>query len=395
MKAYRHLGYHIGNRMCRLLQRWTSNQICTEQENLNRKLPNDLKLPQTALGGIDYSDAVGRQPLFAEMKRRLIRGYLQTCYEEYFLDTDDVYGESVWRNRAGQSTAYPTLRDAIQALSKRLPSLELLHSDEAEYWRQISLATNFWISAYFENLDITMAYMDAIDADINELNLNDAQDGSLERYVGEDESEIQRDGSSRNMSEGSIQLRQMLCEICPGGNFRYDDVLACHYAVLAIAAQQLHIGRSQHTFQIGGREKLIELMVHLKSEQASDSTPEEESQRIVHELSEMSTCVFQSTDKTAVVSFVQCYCLEWAAEFRERLSDEPIVESKGRFDIALDFRRILLDALESGYRSHIEEVVKQYLDYLVHGPKKAAFTPRSRIALTRSIGNQIEGTDFH
>lgn len=180
-----------------------------------------------------------------------------------------------------------------------------------------------------------------------------------------------------------------------------------HLSLVAAAAQQLHRGTPHQVFQVGGREKLVNVMEHLvtdvmgvlqpkvKGDEAkevaktdanaspSPSVFKKLAEAIIHEIFELSESVFQGADRVAVVSFVQCLCSEIASacrmlevnfeddddvcEFRRIFELDESVPRGTEFSLPLDFRQLLFDKLQSGYRSQGKNLIAHYLVFLCTG----------------------------
>lgn len=91
---------------------------------------------------------------------------------------------------------------------------------------------------------------------------------------------------------------------------------------------------------------------------------------MVDEICELAECVFQDAERLAVVSFAQCLCQELASlrprpyvDFFSTNGDTPRPRP-GEFLLPFDFRQLFLEKLQNGYRSHANELITKYLEYL-------------------------------
>ncbi len=377
--AYRDLGYHIGNRLCSNLQRWTAAETINAA-TLQAKNGTPSIDPAIARGD--------RQPLIDEIRRRLKRSYVQACYEEFYFSEHDVYGESIWRDdiTSAQQSVYPTFAAAAARL-RELGNRPIDGSDAAD---RSSIApidhARYWLSQFTDNADVRARYMAAINIDVNRLSTdNENVDEKLRSNLSEIFVEICPVDDSANISPEQLAERK--------------NWWLAHLTVVAAAAQQLHRGSPHAVFQVGGREKLCGLLQHLVNdivqviEETGDTTDGSQvyppalcdrlANHMVHEIFELSESVFQSADRATVVSFVQCLCKELAAWetparlgglpadwiWHQRESEDP-TESNGNSEthsllLPLDFRQLFVDTLETGYRSHARRLIARYLQALL------------------------------
>lgn len=335
--AYRDLGYHIGNRLCSHLHRWTVADIkegkCTTDSGVS-------------------------QPFFEELKRRLCRGYLQACYEEYYYKDDDVYGESIWSG-VQENGDYPSWNRATKSLRE-------INREEASSKQDLA---SHWLDQFNGNADVASRYMEAINHDVNCLH-------------------------QRKQNEPAKTYR-VLCDVVGLPIGRSDEIgraeppdfwkgkgslLTAHFVVLAAACQQLHRGTPHAIFQIGGRDKLLDTVGNLVKEIGAwltdiGDTPKLNvlcvgfSDVVIHEVAEMRESVFQSANDLAVVSFIQCLCMQLAEYYKslkKNIEKEESSSPSGRqFHLSLDFRQLMIDRLQSGYRSSTSELIAAYLKYLL------------------------------
>lgn len=394
--AYQHLGYHIGNRVCSHLERWEFltdsnsatdnvtdlfssgrsrelaivNQKIESLQESNEASASVLDPLKERANGLDPAILVqreklptlGRQPYFQELTSRLIRSYVQACYEEYYYREDDVYVESIWRaNRAGQ---YPTVLKEIADLHK-------IDGSEHEL-------SEYWLSRFSTNADLASAYLQAVNYDVNRLS-NENPSLLTCKQLGL----VVTDGNSNTIASSGMPQLTKECS----------KFYTAHLVVIAAACQQLHRGSSNDIFQVGGRRKLVDIVAHLVQDlsQACGPTPagvqsntsSNVATMIIQELFELNASVFQTADNMATLSFTQCLCEDLVYDTR----DSNLPDGYGRvYDIRLDFRQLMLDALRAGYLSHTSEIVARYIDAL----KKHETESKCRlapVAVTRDISS--------
>jgi len=372
--AYRDLGYHIGNRLCNHLQRWSVD---------------DLKkaLPQT-----DCSDSGDIQPLYDDIVDRLTRSYLQACYEEYFFKDNDVYGESIWRARQGrQPSIYPSFNQAANELKQLLAS----ESRKGGEWDENhgSLCAKFWLDKFMTNADVFSCYLQAVNADINCL----SGIGPLHAKDWLFPSE------TRGLFEEMFgtEYQEWVSDFCDKPHIERAKgyALAAHYTVLAAASQQLHRGTPHAIFQVGGRDKLCCLLGHLVGDLFDVNSSDEEnleddsldnaeqySDRIVHEVYEMTESIFQSADRLAAISFIQVFCKEVQPLIGCSCASTSQKSEQTSFLLSLDFRQLMLESMMSGYRSRVKRLTSSYLRFLAN-PCEAndVFNTSDQVALVRDL----------
>ncbi|MEZ6138786.1 MAG: hypothetical protein R3C53_28200 [Pirellulaceae bacterium] len=357
--AYRNLGYHIGARVCAHLQRWTSDQIVQAHS-----------FQQTDATPLEFSPM--RQPLFSEVRRRLLRSYLQACYEEYYYSEDDVYGESIWRDDT--TLVYPSLQNAICLL--RTFAAEQTGSSK----ERCAKAANYWIDQFALNADVSAAYIEAVNYDINRLS-NEVRPSKCGQLLSQVVGHICLDHSNQGSTLDSLAFDDQ------------PELLTAHLTLLAVASQQLHRGMPHAIFQVGGRVKLCTLITHLVQDlQQVDMDlrgPLDVAEKVVHEIHEMAESVFQSGEKAAVVSFVQCAC----KSLKDLLRPNPIGAdlklpfelNTGKYDLILDFRTLLFSRLQAGVRSATRQLIADYLDALRTSPERAPYSDSDSPALIRIV----------
>lgn len=134
--------------------------------------------------------------------------------------------------------------------------------------------------------------------------------------------------------------------------------LAAHLVCVAVACQEIHCGRPNATFQVGGRGKLIDLCQRIATEiskSVSDQSVGTKQQRMqsqyesiresfqdldrtIAELIEMERSIFQGGEHLATISFAQCMSIAWgriARDAADSAGSETVFEftkSEGVFE---------------------------------------------------------------
>jgi hypothetical protein len=237
-------------------------------------------------------------------------------------------------------------------------------------------ASEFWLDQFNENADVRQLYMLAVSCDVNTLRIGKRgpeKSSTLEilyRIFG------------IAVANQATNDKDFLGEYKEKMNSREEHpCLAAHYSVVAAAAQQLHRGIPHAVFQVGGREKLCEVVAHLVqdlTEQISGSKePSEFAKKltlgIIHEVFELTQSVFQAADTLAVITLSQCLCKELApivALGQKKQADRINTRrkrSKDQYQLTLDYRRLLQHQLKLGFRSKVSELMAAYLTHLAVG----------------------------
>ncbi|WDQ17179.1 hypothetical protein [Rhodopirellula sp. P2] len=301
--AYRALGYHIGKRFCSELYPWFDKhsklppQAATppkssppKQATSHRKKDKPSKyksfvetlkngFPDTQLG----TQLPSQQPLFRIVGERLLTAYRLACYQEITYNKDDIFGEAVW---TGGEIAFPSLPWEIQHFSTEQ---ELEHD-----------LSNHWLKRYELNPDLRSAYRAAVIEDINSLGVEaDSYCGALWTTLRE---------------------RQ-------GKGTALEAHLAAHLTCIAVACQEIHRGRPNAAFQVGGRDKLIDLCGRIANQIAKVAPVQFQYTSIdqmfkdldgtIAELIEMERSIFQGGEHVATISFAQCMSSAWGRMARE------------------------------------------------------------------------------
>ncbi|MEM7477004.1 MAG: hypothetical protein AAF483_18630 [Planctomycetota bacterium] len=379
--AYRHLGYHIGSKLCSHLQRWSREEIeeytketedsdgemrvnnrdiqfLTEQCKFNPTTTN-RRISDLRKQALSQCSA---QPLFVEIVDRLERSYLQANFEEHYYKTNDLYSESIWRRSV--AGVYPSF-----------PKERLRGKTPIE-------ASSVWLDCLLEDADLKSRYLESINYDINRLS-------SASPYSSRT-IEIPMRICDEQKSFERVEQKLLPRIIFPVSNenpdsqpeklslFRYEaqSVYTAHLVAMATACQLLHSGRQNLIFQTGGRKKLCTLLEHLVQDlvgimKEQNPSPNQIARAILNELCEMNESVFQDSDGTTLVSFAQCLCKELAYFIIKAESEES--PSEGSLDLHLDFRQLFHDAIESGYRSSAHAVLEAYLRSLANIDSTAPF----------------------
>jgi len=426
--AYRDLGHHIGNRLCNHLHRWDAPAIWESVVDRHRQITQEIAEPsrrgrrpsvyllsdRERIGSV-LNPAMPAQPLFRELRRRLVRSYVQACYEEHFYSEDDVFGESVWRHDIGESL-FPTF-----AASWRRVNATVLGDNSSSAFQLPRDLTFLWLDEFQRNADVFTRYMEAVNLEVNRLRSD---------YLDDDvESPCCHIAYECLISQGTRQARdarELIRALLRSDSREFLPNWAAHLAVVAAAAQQLHRGSPHQVFQVGGREKLSSVMEHLAGDiikgldeyrretdhlltQDHDDVDiividrradallkacDDLAEAVIHETYELAESVFQGADRVAVVSFTQCLCSEIASALRmlswEAADDgqKHLCDAVGRvlrtphpgdfeaddsrkrpakYSLPLDFRQLMFDKLQSGYRSQAKALLSAYLRFLCTG----------------------------
>ena len=316
--AYRSLGYHIANKVCRELERWSfdcdwnpENQspVCraakskalepnsqgnTDTNNPLQKFSESLRSSRCAL----ESNSV---PYFDVIQERLLTAYRLACYEEISYNKDDIFSEAVWPI---SHYAFPKFGFHVDQLAEQAKEPESFPS--------------VWLRTYELSGDIRSVYRTAVVADINAMSIGN--ESFSERLWAEFLSR------AKNQSLNAEH-----------------ELFAAHLVVMATACQEIHRGRPHAAFQIGGRRKLIELCKCIATKlqpyfaDAGDSSSQDLQLRqkldeIVAELTELERSIFQGGEHVTTISFAQCLAVMWGRMSRgtHSLSDVAQVAARAR-----------------------------------------------------------------
>ena len=364
--AYRDLGYHIGSRLCNHLHRWTADEIKAECDRLDKLQPARARR---------WDAGMTTLPLFHEFKQRLIQSYTHDCFNESIVSVHDIFGEAI-ATRCMREFAYPSFNHAVRDCADRIrpnaPNRELF---------------NHWTTVSTKNADVAARYLSSIMCDMNNL-ATDGQAGSGLAMILDRNGQNGVNQNVESWSEVLLlqEIRVGLSQL-PGLDvttplsdtfLNSDSVLIAkafewwklHLSAMAIAAQRMHHGHMQSNLQVGGHQRLEvildEMMQRLRAclfhprsdpQQLAD-TYNGTADIITDTAYRLCGQVFRTDDKIGVVSFVQVLCLEVVAISRLK------IESRAAVDLEADFRQILLERLESGYRSEVMKLIADYLAYL-------------------------------
>ncbi|TVQ02397.1 MAG: hypothetical protein EA381_03290 [Planctomycetaceae bacterium] len=452
--AYRDLGHHIGNRLCNHLHRWDSPSIWDSVLSRKRQIQQEIDAPrrrdkrpsvyllsdQQRIGSV-LNPKMPAQPLFRELRRRLVRSYVQACYEEHFYSEDDVFGESVWRHDTSESL-FPTFATSWQRVN------ETVFADNSSSAFQLPRDLTFaWLDEFQRNADVFTRYMEAVNLEVNRLRSDHLDDDFQSPCC-----QIAYECLIAQGTRPTRDAREPVKALLRSDSREFVPLWTAHLAVVAAAAQQLHRGSPHQVFQVGGREKLSSVIEHLAgdiikgldryrlrvdtlSDQQNgdiDDTSidrrarellaacDDLAEALIHETYELSESVFQGADRIAVVSFTQCLCselasairlLSWGADDDEqkllseavgrelqapRTSDFHADDSKQRiakYSLPLDFRQLMFDKLQSGYRSQAKTLLAAYLRFLCTGIREyGEETPvvPQRILNASTIGTSVK-----
>ncbi|MEZ6086935.1 MAG: hypothetical protein R3C05_02655 [Pirellulaceae bacterium] len=229
VSAYRLLGYHIANKVCRELERWTIEDApsVAKKSTVQRSNGEFDRFRHE----LERSNAFARPrvcngvPYFDVIQERLLTAYRLACYEEVSYSKDDIYEEAIW---PVTKYAFPNFAKHAQAVARDCDAAAFAES---------------WLRIYESSADVRSAYRKAALEDIN------VMDGEAESFCAAlfvaFENETLDDPQN------------------PKETFPRKCKLAAHLAVLATTCQEVHRGRPHAAFQIGGRQKLIQLCVNL------------------------------------------------------------------------------------------------------------------------------------
>ncbi|MEM6469943.1 MAG: hypothetical protein AAF802_10350, partial [Planctomycetota bacterium] len=317
--AYRTLGYHIASRLCSELHPWDvrgmedsgteDGESGSADRSVGSEIPNDvttrnfLDALTPAMVVVDsevqgVQEHTNTQPYFEVLKERLLTGYRLACFEEVSYQKDDIFAEAIWHSR---TFAFPTFHKVADQLGEIIGSGE---ESERRFGRGFA---DQWLRQYESNADIRSAYRAAVIHDINQVGMSDAilchtLFSFLEEELGP-------------LVGGSDDSRQLL--------------LHGHLTAIAVACQEIHRGRPHATFQVGGREKLIDLcrrvgrhMTECPAINGADvlqTTCIQE--KVIAELIEMEHAVFQRGEHVSTISFAQCMTTLWGRISRTDIGD--------------------------------------------------------------------------
>ena len=109
-------------------------------------------------------------------------------------------------------------------------------------------------------------------------------------------------------------------------------LLAAHLTCIAVAGQEIHRGRPHAAFQVGGRDKLVDLcgnvaqMIHHSAMQQCCNYSCEKVKRdmdgIISELIELERSVFQGGEHVSAITFAQCIATAWGRIARLQSQDK-------------------------------------------------------------------------
>ncbi len=364
VEAYQHLGYHIGNRLCNNMQRWTESEIW-----------NCSRSDENSFDG-------NSQPLLGDVLKRLNRAYVQACYEELSYREDDVYGESIWTGNASSESKFPSFRSAVYAMWEQGEKVhkrnepagpetdeerEAREKLELPIKRQVICET--WIQTYMTNADVEAAYLESVCCVVN-------QDifAAPNEY---DKTFHPANAVVRGTAfDDTKPIADFVDEFDEPTKMRY----AAHLAALAVGCQQLHRGAPSNTFQIGGRKKLVSIVQkiaedisglpnqinNIPGDQQDAEFAKRAANAVVNEIIEMKSCVFVDADDQASVSFAQCLCRELALWYRlNHFGDHFGDAATSR--VCTDFRQLFAESLKSGYVWQSRQLLMQYIHVLTTG----------------------------
>ncbi len=313
VSAYRLLGYFIASRMCRELERWEVPNLRAAAAQRGRTGVPSRSNSITKLNAFAKSlrpstkseQPLNGQPLFDILINRLLTAYRLSCYEEISFRDDDIYCEAVW---PVSDTAFPQLQTRVD---------EWLNSE----FTSETMTANDWIAKLHQSADLRNAYRKAALEDINQLQAQATSYCSeIWRYLLEQCDHCSQDAPTKSLAaqrtKDQNQLRQTL--------------LTAHLCAIAVTCQEIHRGSPHATFQIGGREKLVELASRISavtiqslrdpSKDALGDSSDRSLDQVMGEIVELKRSVFQGGESATTVSFIQCMVLSWGWMQREHLT---------------------------------------------------------------------------
>ncbi|MEM9413016.1 MAG: hypothetical protein AAGA30_18045, partial [Planctomycetota bacterium] len=285
--AYQKLGYYIGTQICHELVRWSPVEIKAANVHRNRAkqgevitkdyyderefygvhniaknddlvISNSAEMEEFEVAKMDMSELdptdfhrppdqplppntrmpkpIG-QPLFDVIQRRLLTGYRLACFEEAEHSKIDIFSEAIWdRNE----WCFSSFGQNVDDLAPKLKSV----NDCSDFEERLSATQELcyaWLKEFQLNADIRAVYRNLVFLDINR--------GMLSTEC-----------NSECSSLAVLTMMVNRLRLPSGNNLDNSVIAAAHFAVIAVACQQFHRGIPKTIFQIGGREKLVDLM---------------------------------------------------------------------------------------------------------------------------------------
>ena len=295
--AYRTLGYHIASQMCCEMQRWTASEIqeSLRDEPLENEVTEALEETRQSL-----SLPSSEQPLFSSVIHRLKTSFRLACYQENSYSKADIFSEAIWSTRAlpaptADSCFGDMVADCLKAarqISEHTPVG--LGLDSKVFKPVAAMVCNRWLTVYEGNADVRSQYRDAVVEDIN----------SLDEIVS-CRTALLFEQISKKLGDQAVEHQEA-----------YALTMTCHLTTLAVACHEIHQGRPESIFQVGGREKLIALCSELSLAltpmiTASATEIEFAVKTLVGELMEMKKCTFQNGERLTTISFAQAIVTMW------------------------------------------------------------------------------------
>ena len=227
--AYRNLGYHIAKRMGSELHRWTAEDLAAFSK------PNDRESARCPVA----------PPLFEVVERRILTAYRLACYQEHSYKSNDLFSEAIWSTKSYECPSFSRTVDSDLIG----PECELPMNGQPS-GSELSLRTRAenWLRAYEKNGDLRAKYRYAVLGDIN----------SIEDEVTSDAASIYREilQQARQAAERAADERPL------SASFER-ELMAAHLTVIAVACHEIHEGRPNAIFQVGGRKKLLAMTTEL------------------------------------------------------------------------------------------------------------------------------------
>lgn len=356
--AYRQLGYHIGKRLCGEFDRWTIDDIKGSLRN-DLIATRNVKRNKTSVHNSYYGwgecstvepdkKALSpfvkgeKPPLLSTVIRRLLTGYRMACFQEISYKAGDIYAEAIWdrgewcfalfKNAAASLELKPSQRSTtISSLSGRLS--------------RIRKVANAWLETLEQNADVRAAYRRAVFFDLNSsiVSLYRSQP-YLNFEVFEKLDEV---ASACQPDEAN---QPPIPSLMGGLTWFKAELAVAHLCAVAFTCHQLRRGTPHAVFQIGGRDKLIDLIISIVlgefgTEELETTTSfdwPKWSKGACPEVIEMKRCVFQGAEAVTTASFAYVLALFAAKLVTADRACTPQAELYSRIQKAVVHDRIQL-----------------------------------------------------
>ena len=328
-----------------------------------------------------------RLPLFRTLVRRLLAGYRMACFEETTYQEDDIYAEALWDRGewcfASFGESARRLRPLIShAGQDNLSSQAADGRTNATRIQEMRRFCDAWLRTYEENADVRTAYRRAAFFDLNcaivSLYNKDAYvgyevyrelfrqtTGALPDKIADSDWEVlqealdsppptseshqaarfskrfikalQRDSDQAEAfyTQFKGQSPELVLSNPWPLNIESGFIMAAHLAALAVACQQLRRGTPHAVFQIGGRDKLIDLVVSIVQGERRSRGHEEWLKGASPEIIELQRCVFKEAEVDAAASFAYVMTMLVMKLVNPGLTDPPPADSYGRLHLSI------------------------------------------------------------